>query len=105
MVWLERRTPCSQYRRVQLEMFTTTNELTGAGQDRMNAICVPGNAAKWTRVSAHDASWDHVALPNAKEVARAVFRAAIRPENYERNQVGQTIGLRGLSSLVKTTAA
>ncbi len=84
---------------MQLEMYTTTNQLTAAGQDRMNAICVPGNAAKWTRISAHDASWDHVALPNAREVARAVFRAAIR------NQVGQTIASRGLSSLVKTSAA
>ena len=99
MVWLERRTPCSRYGRVKLEMFTTANQLTAAGQDRMNGICAPGNAAKWTRVSAHDACWDHVALPNAKEVARAVFRAAIR------NQVGQTIVSRGLSCLVKTTAA
>lgn len=99
MVWLERRTPCSRYRRVQLEMFTTANQLTAGGQDRMNGICVPGNDAKWTRVSAHDACWDHVALPNAVEVARAVFRAAIR------NQVGQTIAVRGLSTLVKTTAA
>jgi hypothetical protein len=88
-----------------VEMFTTANQLTAGGQDRMNVICIPGNAAKWTRVSAHDASWDHVALPNAMEVTRAVFRAAIRPENYERNQVGQTIALHGLSSLVKTTAA
>jgi hypothetical protein len=105
IVWLERRTAFSRYGRVQLEMYTTANQLTAAGQDRMNAICVPGNAAKWTRVSAHDACWDHVALPNAKEVARAVFRAAIRPENYERNLVGQTSALRGLSQLVKTTAA
>jgi hypothetical protein len=105
MVWLERRTPCSRYGRVQLEMFTTANQLTTGGQDRMNVICVPGNAAKWTRVSAHDACWDHVALPNAMEVARAVFRAAIRPENYERNQVGQTIASRRLSSLAKQTAA
>src|SRR5260370_37135468 len=105
MVWLERRTPCSRYGRVQLGMFTTANQLTTRAQDRMNVICVPGNAAKWTRVSAHRAWWDHVALPNAMEVARAVFRVAIRPENYERNQVGQTIALHGLSSLVKTTAA
>lgn len=105
MVWVERRTPCSRYGRVQLEMFTTANRLTAGGQSRMNVLCVPGNAAKWTRVSAHDASWDHVALPNAPEVARAVFRAAIRPENYERNQVGQTTAQRGLSGLAKQTAA
>jgi hypothetical protein len=53
----------------------------------MKAICAPGNAATWTRVSPHNACWDHVAVPNATELARAVFRAAIRPQNYERNDV------------------
>ena len=85
MVWLERRTRYSGYGRVQLEMFTSANRLTAAGQSMMKDICAPGNAAKWTQVSAHDACWDHVAMPNARELAHAVFRAAIRPENYERN--------------------
>jgi|ERR1035438_3239505 hypothetical protein len=87
MVWLERRTRYSRYVRVQLEMFTSANRLTSAGQDGMKAICAPGNAAAWTRVSPHDACWDHVARPNARELAHAVFRAAIRPENYERNEL------------------
>ena len=87
MVYLERRTRYSRYGRVQLEMFTSANRLTAAGQDCMRAICAPGNAAPWTRVSPHDACWDHVALPNARELAHAVFRAAIRPENYARNEV------------------
>jgi len=86
MVWLERRSPCSRYRRVQLEMFTSANRLTGDGEDRMKAICAPGNAAAWTRVSPHDACWDHVALPNAGELAHAVFRAAVRAENYEKHE-------------------
>jgi hypothetical protein len=86
MVWLERRTRCSRYARVQLEMFTTANRLTALGQSGMRDICTPGNAARWTQVSAHDASWDHVALPNAKELAHAIFRAAIRVENYEKNE-------------------
>ena len=86
MVWLERRTRYSRYARVQLEMFTSANRLTCAGQDGMKAICAPANAAAWTRISLHDACWDHVALPNARELAHAVFRAAIRPENYERNE-------------------
>ena len=86
LVWLERRTRFSRYGRVQLEMFTSANRLTAGGQAGMRAICAPGNAARWTRVSPHDACWDHVALPNARELAHAVMRAAIRPENYERNE-------------------
>ena len=86
LVWLARRTRYSKYGRVQLEMFTSANRLTAGGQGGMKAICAPGNAAAWTRVSAHDACWDHVALANVRELAHAVFRAAIRPENYERNE-------------------
>jgi hypothetical protein len=109
MVWLERRTPSSRYARVQLEMFTSANRLTTEGQSGMEAICAPANSARWTQVSAHDACWDHVAMPNARELAHAVLRAAIRPENYERNEgrvgVGQTIALCGLSKPRQITAA
>jgi hypothetical protein len=86
MVWLERRTRYSRYVRVQLEMFTSAHRLTPEGQAGMRGICAPGNSARWTQVSPHDAGWDHVALPNARELAHAVFRTAIRPENYERNE-------------------
>src|ERR1017187_5705087 len=86
MVWLERRTRYSRYARVHLEMFTSANRLTAGGQARMKAICAPGNVAVWTQVSPHDARWDHVALPNAGELAHAVFRAALQRENYERNE-------------------
>jgi hypothetical protein len=86
MVWLERRTRYSRFGRVQLEMFTSANRLTAGGQAGMKAICAPGNAAGWTRVSPHDACWDHVALPNARDLAHVVCRAALRPENYERNE-------------------
>ena len=85
MVWLERRSPHSAFGRVQLEMFTSANRLTAAGQSLMQDVCAPGNAARWTQISAHDARWDHVAMPNAPELARTVFRAASRTENYERN--------------------
>jgi len=86
MVWLERRTRHSGFGRVHLEMFTSANRLTADGQARIKAICAPANAAAWTRVSAHDACWEHVALPNARELARAIFRAATRLENHERNE-------------------
>ena len=87
MVWLERRTRYSRYARVHLEMFTSANRLATVGQESMKDICAPGNTATWTRVSPHNACWDHVAVPNAAELAHAVFRAAIRPQNYERNEV------------------
>jgi hypothetical protein len=86
MVWLERRANYSRYGRVHLEMFTSANRLTSEGQAGMRAVCAPGNAAKWTQASAHDACWEHVAMPNARELARAVFRAATRPDHYERNE-------------------
>src|ERR1017187_7853064 len=85
MVWLERRTRYSRYARVHLEMFTSANRLAVGGQASMKDICAPGNTATWTRVSPHNACWDHVAVWNAAELAHAVFRAAIRPQNYERN--------------------
>ena len=86
MVWLERRTRYSRYRRVQLEMYTSTNRLTPSGQDCMKAICAPANASAWTRISPHDARWDHASIPSARELARSVFRAAIRLENQCRNE-------------------
>ena len=86
MVWLERRTLHSRYARVHLEMFTSANRLAAGGQSSMKAICAPGNTATWTRVSPHDACWDHVAMPNARELAHAVLRAAIRPQNCELNE-------------------
>ena len=86
LVWLERRTRYSKYGRVHLEMYTSANRLTAGGQAGIKAICAPSNAAAWTQVSAHDARWEHVALLNAPEVARAAFRAATRQENYERNE-------------------
>lgn len=87
MVWVEPRTRYSRYRRVKLEMFTSANRLTMEGQSGMKAICVPGNTASWTRVSPHDAAWDHVAAPSARELAHAVFRAAVRPVSYEKDEI------------------
>src|ERR1035441_8297971 len=86
MVWLERRPRYSRYGRVQLEMFTSANRLTAAGQAGMKAICVPAVVGQFTRGSPHDASWDHVALANSRELAHAVFRAAVRTRNHEANE-------------------
>jgi len=76
MVWLERRTPHSRYGRVHLDMFTTANALTAAGQAEMRAH---GPA----RASPHDACWERVPLRELERVANTVFRAATRMGNYE----------------------
>jgi hypothetical protein len=91
MVWLERRTRYSRYARVKLEMFTSNNLLNLRGQERLRAVCAPGNGAVWTSIAAHAAAWDHVAQASAKELARGAFRAAVNCGNYQKNEeVGNT---------------
>ena len=79
MVWLERRTPHSRYGRVRLDMFTTANMLTAAGQAEMKAL---GQA----RASPHDACWERVRLRELERLANSVYRAATRTGNYEPNR-------------------
>jgi hypothetical protein len=86
MVLAERRSKYSRYARVYLEMFTSGMRLSSDGQSAMRAICAPSNRADGTMVSPHDACWDHVALPNAVDVARTVYRMAVRAGNYELNE-------------------
>jgi hypothetical protein len=80
MVWLEYRTPRSRYGRVHLDMFTTSNRLTAAGQAEMVAL---GQA----RASPHDACWERVPLRDLERLASSVLRAAVRPGNYEPNRL------------------
>ena len=86
MVWLERRSRYSRYARVKLEMFTCDNRLNATGQERLKTICVPGNRAAFTAASPHDVTWEHVARESARNLARSVFRAAVKVGNYERNE-------------------
>jgi len=87
MVWLERRTPRSRYGRVRLDMFTTANMLTAAGQAEMKAL---GQA----RASPHDACWDRVPLRELDRMANTVFRAATRTGNYEPNRSKSVVNMR-----------
>ena len=95
MVWLERRTRYSRYARVKLEMFTSNHRLNPPGQECLQAVCVPGNRAEWTSISAHQAAWDHVARESGRDVARAAFRAAINSGNYEKNEGGMVEKKKG----------
>ena len=79
MVWFERRSPRSRFANLRLDMMTTPNMLTVAGQTALKAL---GDA----RISAHDAVWESVPLARMERLAHAVFRAAIRVENYRLNR-------------------
>ncbi len=83
LVFVEKRSRYSRFARVRLEMFTAGMRLAPAGQTAMKAICAPANTAEWTRVSADEASWDHVALASAADLARTVLRAALRHGHTE----------------------
>ena len=91
MVWLERRTPGSRYGRVRLDMFTTANMLTDAGQAAMKAL---GQA----HASPHDACWDRVPCRDLGRLANSVFRAATRTGNYELNRSKFVVNLHRQSS-------
>jgi hypothetical protein len=78
MVWFERRSPRSRYARVHLDLLTTAQMLTVAGQAEMKAL--------GARASPHDACWDHVPMRDLDRLANQVFRAATRSGNYEPNR-------------------
>ena len=86
MVWLELCTPRSRYGRVRLDMFTTANMLTDAGQAGMQAL---GPA----RTSPHDACWERVPAGELHRLASSVFRAATRAGNYEPNRSSFVVNL------------
>jgi hypothetical protein len=93
MVWFERRSPRSRFANLRLDMMTTPNMLTVAGQTSLKALGDP-------RISAHDAVWESVPLARVEKMAHAAFRAAVRVENYRLNRAKVSkIDLSGKSSL------
>lgn len=81
MVWYERNSPGSRYGRVRLDLFTTPNRLTAAGQAAMRSL------APNSIVSPHDARWERVGLRDVERLAASVLRAALRPEHYQVHRV------------------
>jgi len=79
MIWLERRSSHSKYGRVRLDMMTTANMLTAAGQGKMRALGA-------TRASPHDACWERVPMGQLEATAHEVLRAATRIGNYQANR-------------------
>jgi hypothetical protein len=82
MVWFERRTRYSKFGRIHLDMLTTPNVLTAAGQEALRALA-PGLDAV---ISAHEACWDRVPLAQLDALARAVLRIARKRANHEPNR-------------------
>lgn len=87
MIWFERRSAHSRYGALHLEMFTTLNLLTPAGQAALRAL---GEAD----VSAHGATWDSVARAEWDSLSRAVYRAVVATGNYRLNRASVKIDTR-----------
>jgi hypothetical protein len=83
MVWFERHTPRSRFGRLRIDLLTTPNVLTGAGQAALKALGVD-------QVSPHEAVWERVPLPRLTKLAHAAFRAVVQSGHYRPNRAGVT---------------
>jgi hypothetical protein len=83
VIWMERCSPRSRYGRVHLDLFTTPHALTAAGRDALTMLTDRLAIAGAATVTAHDACWKRVPIARMEDLARAVFRAANRPGNYQ----------------------
>jgi hypothetical protein len=100
-VWFERRTPYSRYGRVHLDLFTTANVLTDNGQTAMKALGARLGISGMLTISSHDVCWDRVPLRRLGELAKAVFKTAVKAGNcqFNRSNSGNNTG-RGPAKLV-----
>jgi hypothetical protein len=86
IVWFERLTPRSKFGRVHLDMMTTPNALTPAGQTAMRALGARFQATGAIQVSPNDGHWDHVPLANLEPLCGAVLKAAVTVDHYRLNR-------------------
>jgi hypothetical protein len=86
MVWLERLTPHSRYGRVRLDMMTTSQVLTAAGQAAVGALAAVSGAREQAKVSPHDAALGRVPLGKLDKLAHEVYRAATAAGNFKPNK-------------------
>ena len=77
VVWSERRSPHSRYGRVRLDLYTTSERLSAAGEAELLAL------AFHATTSPHDARWEFIPLRDLDRLAAAVLRAATRPANHQ----------------------
>lgn len=83
LVWFERQSPHSKYGRVHLDLFTTSNRLTPAGREAIQTLCATVAPKGQVKISAHNADCDRVPLARVEDLAKAIFRSAIR--NHQRD--------------------
>jgi hypothetical protein len=94
VVWSERCSPRSRYGRVCLDLYTTSNRLTAAGQAEMQDL------ALHARASPHDARWEHIPVRDLDRLAAAAFRSCTRPVNYQPNRAQPPAFLAALAAKV-----
>jgi len=82
VVWFERQTLHSKFGRVYLELFTTPNILTAAGEAELQELATRHSGSR-VQVTPNDACWEHVRVDVAEKLAYAVFRATLRVGNYQ----------------------
>jgi hypothetical protein len=87
MVWFDRHSAYSRFGCLRVDMLTTPNVLTGAGQAALKTL---GDG----QISAHDAIWDRVPLPRLPKMAHAAFRVAVQVPNYRLNRTPAKIDAR-----------
>ncbi len=86
MVWMERLSPYSRYGRVRLDMMTTSQMLTPAGQTAVWALAAVGGAQERAVISPHDASLNRVPMAKLEKLAHDVYRAATAAGHSKSNK-------------------
>jgi hypothetical protein len=81
VVWFERLTPHSRFSSVYMELFTTPNTLTAAGEAELHELGAR-HAGSQVRVTPNDARWERIRMDATEKLANAVFRATVRRGNY-----------------------
>ena len=91
MVWFDRQSPRSRYGRVHLELFTTANRLTAGGQEAVQALCSAVTVQRKSNVSSHSAYCGFVPLDKIEDLARAIFRSAVRSCEPDARDAGRSV--------------
>jgi hypothetical protein len=92
MIWFERCSEHSRFGCLRVDMLTTPNVLTGAGQAALKALGAG-------QISTHDAVWEREPLGRLEKLAHAAFRVAVQAPNYRLNSTPAKIDVRSAKPL------
>ena len=104
LVCFERCTPHSRYGRVHLDMLTTQNALTAAGQSALKALAGEFQAREAACLPADQGGWDRVPLARLPALSAAAFKAAVQAEHYRLNRSRSAAAALGLGKPLKLVA-